>query len=437
MKNYIRLYAACITISFFLAACNNDTSHDHNHGEEPSEHNHEGDHNHDHKEEHDHEGEHNHDYPGEHNHDHGEEGEEGEEGHEEEVHFSEKQFQSMGMITDTLPLRNVGSYVEASGRLEVPPQNEAAVTAIIGANVSSIEVIEGDKVSKGQVLAYISHPDLIKLQTAYINSWNQLQYMEQDYQRQKKLYEEKVGSGKEFQKTKANFHSMMGAVKGHEAQLKLIGLNVDKIQRGEIYELVPVLSPLQGHIRLVEVKTGQFVQPQTEMFEIVNIDHIHADFMVFEKDMYKVKEGQKVKFFVESMKRKELEATIYSVGKSFEENPKAIHIHADIENKEGLLIPGTYVRGRIMVENDQSFALPEAGLVREGDKHFIFTAKKEMDDGVTEWAFKPVEVIAGTNDNGWVEVKLLNPLQAGTNVAWNNAYYLLAEMKKGEAEHSH
>ena len=186
------------------------------------------------------------------------------------------------MKVDTLPFRNISSYVEANGQLEVPPQNEAAVTAIIGANVTSIKVIEGDKVSKGQVLAYLSHPDLIKLQTDYSNSWNQLQYLEKEYQRQKKLYEEKVGSGKEYQKIQSDYQSMKGNVKGYEAQLKMMGLGLEKIKQGEIYEQIPVPSPISGHIRLVEVKTGQYVQPQTEMFEIVNINHIHADLMVFE-----------------------------------------------------------------------------------------------------------------------------------------------------------
>ena len=90
-----------------------------------------------------------------------------------------------------------------------------------------------------------------------------------------------------------------------------------------------------------------------------------------------------------------------------------------------------------MTDGVQSYALPEAGVVREGDKYFIFTAKKENDNGETEWAFEPVEVITGTKDNGWIEVKLLKPLPKETKVAWNNSYYLLAEMKKGEAEHSH
>lgn len=404
MKTNIKTYILLLAASLFLAACDNsghnEEGHEHENGE-ASEHNEHG------------------------------------EGHEEEVHFSEQQFRSLGMKTDTLPLRNISSYVEANGQLEVPPQNEAAVTAIIGANITRIKVIEGDKVKKGQVLAYLSHPDLIKLQADYVNSWSRLQYLEKEYRRQKKLYEEKVGSGKEFQKTQADYQSMKGTVKGYEAQLKLMRLGLDKIRKSEIYEQVPVISPIDGHIRLVEVKTGQYVQPQTEMFEIVNIDHIHADLMVFEKDMHKVKEGQKVRFSIESLPEKELEATIYSVGKSFEQDPKAIHLHAEIENKEGLLIPGMYVRGRIMTADVQSYALPEEGVVREGDKYFIFTAEKENENGKTEWAFRPREVTVGTKDDGWIEVKLPESLPEETNVAWNNAYYLMAEMKKGEAEHEH
>ena len=230
---------------------------------------------------------------------------------------------------------------------------------------------------------------------------------------------------------------MKSLANGYEAQLKMMGLGLDKIRQGEIYEQVPVISPIDGHIRLVEVKTGQFVEPQTEMFEIVNIEHIHADLMVFEKDMHKVKEGQRIRFTIESLPDRELEAKIYSVGKAFEQEPKAIHLHAEIENKEGLLIPGMYIRGRIMINDTQSYALPEAGVVREGEKYFIFTAKKENDNGETEWAFEPVEVISGTKDDGWIEVKLLKPLEQGATVAWNNAYYILAEMKKGEAEHEH
>ena len=359
------------------------------------------------------------------------------EDHSEEVHLSKQQFESLGMNVKELSKRNISTYVEANGQLEVPPQNEATVTAVVGANVSSIEVIEGDRIKKGQVLAYLSHPNLIKIQTDYISNWNELQYLETEFQRQQKLYKEKVISGKEFQKTKSDYQSKVALVKGFEAQLNNMGLNLGKLQKSEIYNRVPLRSPIDGFIRMVEIKTGQYVEPQTELFEIVNNDHIHADFMVFEKDMHKVRKGQKIKFISESAPDKELTAIIHSVGKAFEQEPKALHLHAEIENKEGLLIPGMYVRGRIMTTDVENYAIPESGVVREGNKYFIFSAKQETDHGKKIWAFSPMEVIVGVNDDGWVEIKFLKPLKKGVSVAWNNAYYLMADLKKDEAEHEH
>jgi len=339
-----------------------------------------------------------------------------------------QQFTAIGVKVDTLSKQNFSSVVVANGQLEVLPQNEASVTAIIGANVTSIEVFEGKEVKQGQILAYLSHPDLLNLQTRYLNSWNQLQYAEKDFQRQKTLYEGQVGSGKDFQKIQSDFYSLSGEVKNLEAQLKLLKLDPQKISQGTIYEKVPVVSPINGFIEKVDVKIGQYVDPQKQMFEVLNNDHIHADLMVYEKDVYKVKEGQKVAFTIESLSGEILSATIFAVGKSFEQNPKAVHVHAEIENKRGLLISGMYITGRISTGNDYVYALPEGAIVNEDGKSFIFISEQEGDN----WKFSPLEIITGQQEDGSVEIKLLSPLKKGSLVAMNNAYYLLSEMKKSE-----
>lgn len=344
------------------------------------------------------------------------------------VVLTAQQFNALGMKVDTLSKRNFSSVVVANGQLEVLPQNEASVTAIIGANITSIDVFEGKKVNKGQVLAYLSHPDLLNLQTRYLNAWNQLQYTDKEYQRQKRLYEEEVGSGKDFQKVQSDFLSLTGEVRNLEAQLKLLKLDPEKIKQGDIVEQVPVISPINGFIEKVNVKTGQYAEPQMQMFEVINNDHIHADLMVFEKDVYKVKEGQNVTFAIESLPGETLSAKIFAVGKSFEQNPKAVHIHAEIENKKGLLISGMYITGRIATGEDYAFALPEGAIVNEDGKQVIFISEQEGDN----WKFEPVEILTGQQEDGIVEIKLLSPLKKGSLVAMNNAYYLLSEMKKGE-----
>ncbi|CAG5085996.1 efflux RND transporter periplasmic adaptor subunit [Parvicella tangerina] len=365
----------------------------------------------------------------EHDHGHGH----SEEEHGDEIHFSEDQFNALGIKVDTLPKRNLGTYVEANGELKVSPQNQAEVTAVIGANVKSIEVTEGEMVKKGQILAFLAHPDLIQLQTEYITNWNDLQFLEQEYERQSKLYEDKITSGKDFQQLKSDYNSKIGVVNGLEAQLQLIGISVSNLQENKVSQTVALRSPINGYIRLVEVKIGQYVNPETSMFEIIDNEHVHVDLFVFESDVHKVKEGQNLLFSVESVPDKTLTATIYSVGQSFEQNPKAVLIHAKIDNKEGHLIPGMYVKGRIIVEDYMSKALPEEAVVREEEKYYIFKAKKEAD----KWAFEPIEVAVGVKDGGWLEIKLFEPLLEGTLIAWNNAYNLMAELKKGEAEHSH
>jgi len=341
------------------------------------------------------------------------------------VHLSQLKFESLGIKVDTLSMRVLSDIVEANGQLKVPPQQEATVTAILGANITSIMVIEGEKVQKGQALGYVSHPNLTQLQINYVKAYSNLQYLEKEMLRQKRLFDEEVGSGKSYQETLANYQGMKAEVKGLSVQLKQLSLNVSRVQKGEIYQYVPVMSPISGFIEKVEVKLGQFVDPQTVMFRIVNLDHIHADLMVFEKDIYKVKVGQELSFRVESAPGTILTAKIYSVGKQFEQSPKALHMHAEIISKEDFLVPGMYISGRIHANSRAVFALPENAIIEEEGKPYIFMSESHQENGETEWAFTPIEIRTGMSDDGWVEVKLLEELPIGAKVAWNNAYYLI------------
>ena len=356
------------------------------------------------------------------------------EGEAKEVMLTAKQFDAVQMEIDTLQMRNMSGYVEANGKLEVPPQNEATITTVVGANVVSIEVIEGDKVNKGQTVAYLSHPNIIQKQTDYLDAFSNSQFLKKEYERQKTLYDAGVGSGANYQKAEAEYKASRSKAKGLEAQLQQLSISAAGVRNGTIYQRVALRSPIEGFVEKVAIKTGQYVDPQTDLMEIVDTHHVHADLMVFEKDVHKVKEGQMVIFNVQSIPGKELTAEIYSVGKTFEQNPKAIHVHAEIENKEGNLIPGMYIQGRIQTENAQTIAMPEAAIAADGERFFVFSAEKEGED----WSFKPIEVTKGTHDGDWIAVDFLSEQEPNTKYAYNNGYYLMAEMKKGESEeHGH
>lgn len=350
-----------------------------------------------------------------------------------EVMLSQQQFEALDMKIDSLSTRLMSGFVEANGQLEVPPQNEALVTPVIGANVARIKVIEGEEVKTGQVLAYIEHPEIINLQTQFLNAYNDLKFEEKEYSRQEKLYEAGVGSGESFQRTEAKVENARGRMAGLKAQLRQLHINPSQVEQGRILQQIPVLSPIDGAVQQVNVRTGEFVPAQSGMFEIMDSHHVHVDLMVFEKDVFKVKEGQEVHFRVASLPEVDLTAKIISISKNFEQDPKAVHVHAEIKNRPKNLVPGMYVRGKIAVDNTRTIALPQAAVAREGEKFFVFSAEKEGED----WSFIPVEVIPGKTEGDWLEVKLLNNASSQKNFAYNNAYYLMAEMNKGEGGHSH
>lgn len=353
------------------------------------------------------------------------------------IHLSDEQLQALNIKVDTLRNRNMAATVQTNGQLEVPPQNEATVTAMLGANVTSIQVIEGEEVKEGQVLAYLAHPEITQLQGDYLSAFNQLQYLEKEYARQKRLYENEIGSGKNFQQVQADYQNARAQVQSYRAQLQQLGMRAEQIQEGNFYTQIPLRSPIEGTIVKVEVKTGQYVQPDKDLFEVVNTHHIHADLMVFEKDVYKIEEGQMVRFRVETLPESELFAEIYSIGKKFEQNPKALHVHAEIENKTGRLIPGMYIKGEILTDSTQTLALPEQAIVREGEQFFAFLLQENDPQQTASLSFRPVELRTGTVHDGWVAVSFLEKLPQPALFAMNGAYYLQAELNKGEAEHSH
>ena len=393
-----------------------------------------------------------------------------EQAHEEAHHDSPfitlgpAQRDAVDLTLVPLQPRNISGTVTASGTLEVPPQSKARISTFVGGNVAEILVIEGDKVQKGQRLALLEHPDLLEMQTQYQESWSRLQFLEQELARQQRLYDEEVGAGKALQQTESEFRSVQARTTGLEQKLRQLNLNPQNIREGEVTRYIPVLSPISGYVKEVDVTLGQYVPPQEELFEVLNAEHVHVDLMVFEKDVYKVREGQQVLFRVTNYPGDEMLATIYSVGKQFEEDPKAVHIHAEVNDKhpEFRLIPGMYVEGEILVDSQEVLALPEEAVVSEGEVKYIFVKVDEAELHAAEaeeeahdheegeahahepaapeaevWAFRPVEIITGDRSLGMIAVRPLEELPIGTLVAGKGAYYVLSEWKKGEAGHSH
>lgn len=384
--------------------------------------------------------------------------------------LNEQQCEALNLQLGNFQMRNLTTLVKTNGQLEVPPSACADVTAIIGGNVKEIKVFHGDKVNKGQSLAILEHPDYIVLQEEFAETANKLEFLEQEYARQKELFENNVGAGRDYQQVKSAYNTAKARYEGLKSRLQLLNLSPEKVKDGIISSTISILSPISGFVNDVNIKVGTYVDAKHQLLSVTDNREIHADFMVYENDVHLLKNGQKIDFTVSNRPGEELSATIFAIGKEFEANTRAVHIHARLDKNPGDLIPGMYVTGHIHTDENTTRTLPNDAVVTEGTKSYIFILDKsvkeeeheeshEGDDpeaeknreehagdtghehedvnGAHSMVFRMVEVITGMQESGYTEIKLLSPLSDDTQIVMNAAYYMLADMKKEETEHAH
>ena len=105
----------------------------------------------------------------------------------------------------------------------------------------------------------------IELQQNYLESRSKLEYAEGEFKRHKELYKDDVSSAKNFQEVTANYKSLKAGVTALAQKLSLIGIDASRLREDNITSTVPVISPISGYIKTVNINLGKFIGPEDVM----------------------------------------------------------------------------------------------------------------------------------------------------------------------------
>ena len=342
--------------------------------------------------------------------------------------LTDEQIKAIGLQTGTIEYRNLKTTLKVNGKLTLPPQNQAQVSVLISGIVKTIDVTEGQFVSRGQVLASLVNSEIIQLQQDYMENKSKLTYLRQEYERQKSLQEERINATKTYQQVQNELTTAQATQQGLREKLQLYDINAEKISPSNFKNQITIRAPISGYIHHVNLTMGKFADANTVLFDIVDNRFLHLDLTVFEKDIHKIKAGQKLTFTDANDKTHVHPATIFALNKAFENNEQAIIVHAKIDEKTESILPGMYVEARIQVDDNKAAALPDEAIVSNGDEHYIYLQ-------VGKDHFKQIAVSIGAMDMGYTEVIPLEQLPADAQIVTKGAYYLLSQLTKGEGEH--
>ena len=346
------------------------------------------------------------------------------------VELNADQYKMANVKMGAIEFRSLSDLIKINGLISAPPQNIATVSTPMGGFIKNTSLMQGSQIKKDQVLAMVENPEFIDLQQNYLESKNQLEYVEADYNRQKDLYKDNISSAKSFQLVTSEYKVLKGKMNALGQKLALIGINPETLTETNIQRAIAVKSPISGFVKQVNVNIGKYVSPTDVLFEIVNTSKLTVELTVFEKDIHEISIGQRLRFGLSDEGKDQYIAVIYQVGKVLQ-NDKTIKVFATITNPSVRLIPGIYITASVETHNNSMTALPSDAIVQFDGKDYIFVfdrVKQENGKAITE--YKLVQVKRGASDNGYTGVILPEGFDIKkAKIVIKGAYNLMAAKK--------
>lgn len=317
------------------------------------------------------------------------------------INISQEQFETNGFELGTLQERDFPEVVEASGTLDVPPEHRAKVSAVLGGFVKKAPLLVGDRVKKGQTLLVLESQEFLQLQQQYLEVHNQLEFLKSEYQRNKTLFEENITSQKNYLAAKSMYETSLATHKGLAQQLRMLNFSPKSVEAGNLVSQAVISSPIDGKIARMEVSLGSYVSPATEIIEVVDNGKLHLELTVYEKDILKVSEGQKIQFKVPGASEQALWGQVHLVGASIDGANRAIQVHGDLDQGDNTLLPGMFVEAMIMTDTGRGQSLPEGAIVESEGSSYVLKLLSRTDG---ELVFERVAVEQGKTFGGFTEI---------------------------------
>jgi len=336
------------------------------------------------------------------------------------VEITQEQFNSMKMEISPLQEREFDNTVKASGKIDVPPKNRAKVTSFVGGYVKTISLLVGDKVAKGQPLLTLESPEYIDLQQSYLEIAGQMEYLKSEYERQKTLFDEKISSQKKYLEAESDYKRAKATYESLRQKLNMLRINPSQVEQGKFSSYITVYSPISGDITAINVNVGMAISPIDVIMEIVETQAMHLELAVFEKDIFNLKNGQKIKFTVPQVGSEEFEARVSQIGKSVGGNDRVINVYAslDTDTKQKLLT-GMFVEAQLVADSQNALSVPFDAVTTEEGNSFLLVLESEKEAFYT---FRKTLIKTGKRNGDWIEIILNDNLNDNTKVLSKGVY---------------
>lgn len=315
--------------------------------------------------------------------------------------------------------------------VNVQPRNIYQVYPQVGGIIEELPIVEGDLVKKGDLLFKIKNSkSSVNIKNAELNyeiakeSYNgasaTLIEMEKqieivkvrvsndsiNYERQKRLWQQDVGSKVEFDNRKLAYDisknelnrlhtSFERTQKELQRQVEIAknNLKINKLNNDDLN----IFSELDGMVFSVEKETGESVTSQTVVTIIGSSSDFILSLLIDEVDISKIYSGQKVVVSLDAYADQIYEAKIVKIYPEKDERSLTFSVEAEFVTKPERLLKGLSGEANIIINEKKNVLTVPSQYITSDNKINTDSGLKSIEVGIQSLEF--VEILSGIDSS--------------------------------------
>lgn len=278
------------------------------------------------------------------------------------------------VVVTEVAVRKFDHYVQTQGSIE--SEDNAVVSAKTPGVVTNVYVQEGQQVAKGQVLAQLDNAMILR---NIEGLKSQVDLANSVFQRQKNLWDQKIGTEVQFLQAKANKENL-------EKQLASLE---------EQNNMTRIRAPFAGTVDEVNAKVGENAAPQAPAFRVVNTSNLKLTAKVSEAYVTNIKKGNKAIVSIPEL-NKDIQATVSFVGRNIDQLSRTFTVEVKLPSLENLRPNMTGVIKVIYFTDANAVTVPVNVVQTLNNEKVVYVAEA---DGKNVVARKRVVTVDGVFDN--------------------------------------
>lgn len=362
---------------------------------------------------------------------HGHDGEE--HGHDEEghndIHIDTVMQQQAGIQVEPVQRDRLHTLISAPAHILPTQEGIAHVGPMIAGRIVRLYVTEGSAVKTGAVLAELEAFGIAELKSDYLRASAETARAQAALQRSATLDEEKIGARRTLEEARAAYQKARAEEQSLQTRLQVLGLDPASIQSdGNLSARVRLYAPLNGIVSRSMAALGEFVQPDDDLFEIVNTTRVWVDARLQPEQVAAVHTGDQATVTNNGDTRRT--GTVIFVSPTVDPDSRTVTVRLLLDNNDNRFRPQSFATVKFhSAVMDSGLVVPRPALEFDNGMYYVY--RQETAD-----TFERVQVQVGTMNEQ--QAAIISGIQTGDRIAVDGVFYLKSMRNKEElAEHHH